>query len=85
MNLPTLASLLSEHPNRKLIDSVLFSYQHGFWFGDGSLLDDISEFPLITDNGKPSPAFLSETRKQRIKELAAGRWSLLGYHSSSLP
>ncbi len=68
-----LEGLLSSHPNRPFVDSVIWSLRNGFW-----PLDE-SEWKVETNdfvgNYSMDPPDLEALRAFRDKEVHAGRWS----------
>ncbi|CAA7265008.1 unnamed protein product [Cyclocybe aegerita] len=72
-NVDRLESLLSDHPNRPFVDSVIRGLREGFWpFEDGDWDKDATE-PL--SNFASEVEDLDAIRAFRDKELAAERWS----------
>ena len=72
-NVDRIESLLTKHPNRPFVDSVLCSLREGFWpFHDGEWESHLKE---RYDNYATEAQDLAELRVYRDQEIAAGRWS----------
>ncbi|KAI0737010.1 hypothetical protein BC629DRAFT_1267384, partial [Irpex lacteus] len=68
-----LEELLSTHPNRDLVDSVLHGFRHGFW----PFADEPDNFPLMWDAGNPPLEEAEEVfvTQYVTEEENAGRYS----------
>ncbi|CAL1707907.1 unnamed protein product [Somion occarium] len=72
-NLPVLERYLENHPNRPLVDSVLWGLRYGFWpldEGDWNFDED-----GIMDNYPADETDMDVIKQFRDKEITAGRWS----------
>ena len=68
-----LRSLLSDHPNRPFIESVLWGLENGFWpLDDGDWDPDLDLFPGNYSMEDPD---LDAVRAFRDREVGACRWS----------
>ncbi len=68
-----LQGLLSSHPNRPFVNSVLWSLRNGFWPLDES--EWKVEEEDFAGNPATNPSDLQAIRDFRDKEVSAGRWS----------
>jgi hypothetical protein len=70
------ASMLSTHPNRAFVHSVIHGLRHGFWpFAEGEWTSDDDDRAKHYYSEPQLPADIEAIRNFKNREVAAGRWS----------